>query len=119
MTRDAGAATDFYGQVFDWTAAQPDGAPDYVWNWQVDGQRWPEGLAGLMRMGTDMPADAPPHWQVSLMIESADAAVEKNKAAGGSSLFGPIDIPIARMAVVLDPQGANVSLLESRYPEAR
>jgi uncharacterized protein len=119
MTRDAGAATDFYGQVFDWTAAQPDGAPDYVWNWQVDGQRWPEGLAGLMRMGTDMPVDAPPHWQVSLMVESADAAVEKNKAAGGSSLFGPIDIPIARMAVVLDPQGANVSLLESRYPEAR
>jgi hypothetical protein len=30
-----------------------------------------------------------------------------------------VDIPIARMAVVFDPQGANVSLLESRYPESR
>jgi predicted enzyme related to lactoylglutathione lyase len=45
--------------------------------------------------------------------------VEKTKAAGGSLIYGPIDIPIARMAVVFDPQGANVSLLESRYPEPR
>jgi predicted enzyme related to lactoylglutathione lyase len=105
--------------VFGWTAAQPQGVPDYIWNWQVDGQRWPEGLAGLMRMGADMPPDAPPHWQVYLMVENADAALEKNQAAGGSSVFGPVDIPIARMAVVVDPQGANVSLLESRYPEPR
>jgi predicted enzyme related to lactoylglutathione lyase len=34
-------------------------------------------------------------------------------------IYGPVDIPIARMAVVLDPQGANVALLESRYPEPR
>jgi predicted enzyme related to lactoylglutathione lyase len=70
-------------------------------------------------MGTDMPPDAPPHWQVYLVVESADAAVEKNKAAGGSLVYGPVDIPIARMAWVFDPQGANVSLLESRYPEPR
>jgi uncharacterized protein len=119
MTRDVDAAKDFYGRVFGWTAAQPEGAPGYIWNWQVDGQRWPEGLAGLMRMGTDMPPDAPPHWQVYLMVESADGAVEKNKAAGGSLIYGPIDLPIARMAVIVDPQGANVALLESRYPEPR
>jgi predicted enzyme related to lactoylglutathione lyase len=119
MTRDVDAAKDFYGRVFGWTAAQPQGAPDYIWNWQVDGQRWPEGLAGLMRMGTDMPPDAPPHWQVYLMVESTDEAVEKHKAAGGRLIYGPVDIPIARMAAVVDPQGANVSLLESRYPEPR
>ena len=119
MTRDVDAAKDFYGRVFGWTAAQPQGAPDYIWNWQVDGQRWPEGLAGLMRMGTDMPPDVPPHWQVYLMVESTDEAVEKHKAAGGRLIYGPVDIPIARMAAVVDPQGANVSLLESRYPEPR
>jgi uncharacterized protein len=119
MTRDIDAARDFYGQLFGWTATQPEGAPDYIWNWQVDGQRWPEGLGGLMRMGTDMPPDAPPYWQVYLMVESVDEAVEKTKAAGGNLVFGPVDTPIARMAVVVDPQGANVSLLESRYPEPR
>jgi predicted enzyme related to lactoylglutathione lyase len=119
LTHDVDGAKDFYGQVFGWAAAQPDGAPDYIWNWQVDGQRWPEGLGGLMRMGTDMPPDAPPHWQVYFMVEGTDQAVDKTRAAGGSLIFGPIDIPVARMAVVLDPQGANVALLESRYPEPR
>jgi predicted enzyme related to lactoylglutathione lyase len=119
LTRDVDGAKDFYGQVFGWTTAQPKGAPDYIWNWQVDGQRWPEGLGGLMRMGTDMPPEAPPLWQVYLMLESTDEAVDRTKAAGGSLIFGPVDIPIARFAVVFDPQGANVSLLESRYPEPR
>jgi uncharacterized protein len=105
--------------VFGWTAVRSPGAPDFIWNWQVDGQRWPEGLAGLMRIGTDMPADVPPHWQVYLMVESTDTAVERTQAAGGSLMFGPIDTPIARMAVVVDPQGANIALLESRFPEPR
>jgi predicted enzyme related to lactoylglutathione lyase len=101
-----------------------EGAAFALWqpgelNWQVDGQRWPEELPGLMRMGTDMPPDAPPHWQEYLVVESTDEAVEKNQAAGGRLIYGPVDIPIARMAVVLDPQGANVALLESRYPEPR
>jgi uncharacterized protein len=119
LTRDVDGAMDFYGRVFGWTATQPEGAPDFIWNWHIDGQRWPEGLAGLMRMGTDMPPDVPPHWQVYLMVESADAAVEQIKAGGGTLIYGPVDIPIARMAAVIDPQGANVALLESRYPEPR
>jgi uncharacterized protein len=119
LTRDIDGAKDFYGQVFGWTATRPEGAPDFIWNWQVEGQRWPEGLGGLMRIGTDMPPDAPPYWQVYLMVETVDEAVEKTKAVGGSLIFGPVDIPIARMATVFDPQGASVSLLESRYPEPR
>jgi uncharacterized protein len=120
LTRDVDGAKDFYGQVFGWTTAQPaDGAPDYIWNWQVDGQRWPEGLGGLMRMGTDLPPDAPPHWQVYFIVENADEAVDKTKAAGGSLIFGPIDVPVARMAVLVDPQGAYFAVLESRYPEPR
>jgi uncharacterized protein len=119
MTRDMDQARDFYGQVFGWSATQPEDAPDYIWNWQLEGQRWPEGLGGLMQMGTDMPPDAPPYWQVYFMVENADEAIEKTKAAGGSLIFGPLDIPIARMAVIFDPQGANVCVLESRYPEPR
>jgi predicted enzyme related to lactoylglutathione lyase len=119
MTRDVDAAQDFYSKVFGWTAAQPEGAPEYIWNWQVDNQRWPEGLAGLMRMGADMPPVVPPHWQVYFVVDNADAAVARNMTAGGSLIFGPVDIPIARMVTVVDPQGAYVSLLESRYPEPR
>jgi uncharacterized protein len=48
-----------------------------------------------------------------------DAAVERNRAGGGNVAYGPVDTPIARMASVVDPQGANIALLESRYPEPR
>jgi uncharacterized protein len=119
LTRDVVAAQDFYGQVFGWTATQPEGAPEYIWNWQLDGQRWPEGLGGLMRMGTDMPPEAPPYWQVYLMVENADEALKKTEEAGGKLIFGPLDVPAARMATIFDPQGAAVSLLEGRYPESR
>jgi uncharacterized protein len=119
LTRDVDAAIDFYGRVFGWTATQPQGAPDFIWNWHVDGQRWPEGMAGLMHMGTEMPPYVPPHWQVYLMVESIDAALEHNKAGGGNVVYGPVDTPIARMASVVDPQGANIALLESRFPEPR
>jgi predicted enzyme related to lactoylglutathione lyase len=119
LTRDVDAAKDFYGKVFGWSAKQPEGAPDWIWNWQVDGQRWPEGMAGLMRMGTEMPADAPAYWQVYLMVDNADEAIEKTRKAGGRLLFGPQQIPVGRIAVLFDPQGANFSIIEPDFPEPR
>jgi predicted enzyme related to lactoylglutathione lyase len=119
LTKDVDAATRFYGDVFGWSAVQPEGVPDYIWTWQVEGQRWPEGMAGLMRMGTDMPADAPPYWQVYLVVESADEAIEKTKSAGGRLVFGPQDVPSGRFATLFDPQGAAFSIIEANFPEPR
>jgi predicted enzyme related to lactoylglutathione lyase len=119
LTRDPDAAAEFYGKVFGWSRNQPDGAPDYIWNWQMEGQRWPEGLAGLMAMGTDMPSDAPPHWQVYLAVEDLEKALELTKSARGRPIFGPIDIPVGRLAVAFDPQGAAFALIEPDYPDPR
>lgn len=119
VTRDPDAAKDFYGKVFGWSATHNEEAPDFIWMWQVEGQRWPEGFAGLMEMGTEMPADAPPYWQVYFMVENADRAIETTKSSGGSLVFGPLDIPTGRVATLFDPQGAAVSILESSYPEPR
>jgi predicted enzyme related to lactoylglutathione lyase len=119
MTRDLDGAKDFYGKVFGWTATHNEQAPDFVWMWQVEGQRWPEGLAGLMEMGSDMPAEAPPYWQVYLMVEDLDEAIEKTKSSGGRVVFGPQEIPVGRIAVLFDPQGAAFSLIEPDFPEPR
>jgi uncharacterized protein len=119
LTRDVDAAAEFYGKVFGWSRNQPDGAPDYIWNWQMEAQRWPEGLAGLMAMGIDMPSDAPPYWQVYLAMENLDNALEITNREGGRVIFGPQDIPVGRFAAVFDPQGAAVSFLEPDYPEPR
>jgi uncharacterized protein len=119
MTRDADQAAAFYGEVFGWTAKQPPGAPDWVWSWQLDGQRWPEGIAGMMRMGEEMPSEAPPYWQVYLVVEDADAAIEQTTAAGGRLIFGPQQVPSGRIAVLFDPQGAAFSIIEPDFPELR
>jgi uncharacterized protein len=119
LTRDLEGAQDFYGKVFGWKAVHNEEAPPNILMWQVEGQRWPEGLGGLMGIGEDMPADMPPHWQVYFVVENMDEAIEKATSLGAKVGFGPIDVPVARLATLVDPQGAVVSILESRYPEPR
>ena len=119
MTRDLEGAKDFYGKVFGWTATHNDQAPPGIFMWQVEGQRWPEGHAGLMEIGDDLPPDMPSHWQVYFIVESADEAIERSTGSGAKLGFGPIDIPVGRFATLVDPQGAVVSILEARYPEPR
>jgi uncharacterized protein len=119
MTRDLEGAKDFYGKVFGWTAEHNEEAPPNILMWQVEGQRWPEGMGGLMGITDDLPAEMPAHWQVYFIVENVDEAIAKAESNGAQLAFGPIDVPVARMATLVDPQGAVVSILESRYPEPR
>ena len=120
-TPDLDAAKDFYGQVFGWGLEQSEEAPPEspYWMWQVEGQRWEEGIAGAMVMGPETPPGTPPHWMVYFAVENADAAIETTKRHGGTLLFGPQDIPVGRLAVFTDPQGAAFAVIQPNYPEER
>jgi uncharacterized protein len=53
---------------------------------------------------------APSHWLGHVLVEDVDAAADRAKAAGGTVVFGPTDIPeVGRFALVADPQGAVLS----------
>ncbi|HET9121825.1 MAG TPA: VOC family protein [Solirubrobacterales bacterium] len=119
LTRDPEGAKRFYGDVFGWTAIQNEEAPPGILMWQVEGQRWPEGMGGLMELGAELPAEMPPHWQVYFVVDDADQAIERAEAGGATLAFGPIDVPVGRLATLVDPQGAAVSIFESHYPEPR
>jgi predicted enzyme related to lactoylglutathione lyase len=119
MTRDLEAAKNFYGKVFGWTAVHNEEAPPGVSMWQVGGQRWPEGLGGLMEIGDELPPDMPAHWQVYFVVENADESIERATSKGAKLGFGPIDVAVGRLATLVDPQGAVVSVFESHYPEPR
>jgi predicted enzyme related to lactoylglutathione lyase len=120
-TPDLDAARDFYGKVFDWSLEHAAEAPPEspYWMWQVEGQRWEEGIAGAMVMGPETPAGTPPHWMVYFAVENADAAVETVERHGGALLFGPQAIPVGRLALFTDPQGAAFGVIQPDYPEAR
>jgi predicted enzyme related to lactoylglutathione lyase len=49
-----------------------------------------------------------PNW----LVDSADAAAERVREAGGRVLSEPFDIPVGRVAVVADPFGNVLVLLD-------
>jgi hypothetical protein len=66
------------------------------------------------------PADAPPapSWLTYVYVDSADAAADAARGAGGTVLTEPFDVPPAgRMAVIADPAGATLCLWEARTRE--
>jgi hypothetical protein len=61
-----------------------------------------------------VPEGTPSHWVGNVAVESTDATVEKAKAAGGSVLIEPMDIPeVGRYAVIRDPQGGVVASFQA------
>jgi predicted enzyme related to lactoylglutathione lyase len=71
--------------------------------------------AGLRMPGTDAEivlTTERPELEVNLTVASADSAVEQFVAAGGRVLVRPFDIPIGRCAVVADPWGNRLVLLD-------
>ena len=119
MTRDLEAARAFYREVFGWSATHNEAAPEGIEMWQVEGQRWPEGLGGVMAITDDLPPEMPSHWQVYFEVENTDDAIDRTISQGARLGFGPIDVPAGRIATLVDPQGAVVSIIESHFPEPR
>lgn len=121
VTNDLDGARSFYGTVFGWELTRSENAPPGipVFLWQVEGQRWPEGLAGAILMEGIMPRDTPPHWGVYFAVDDADRAIETVRRRGGSVVTEPQDIPVGRLAGLTDPQGAAFAIIESHYAEPR
>jgi uncharacterized protein len=119
LTRDLEGMERFYGDVFGWETAKNEEAPEGILNWQMEGQRWPEGLGGLMQIPDEFPAEVPSYWEVYFLVEDLDRGMETIKSAGGQIMAGPIEIPVGRIAAGPDPQGAWVALMEPDYPEPR
>ena len=70
------------------------------------------GQAGLAMPGSDTEIvlstqlEYAPNW----LVTSADEAAREITAAGGKTIAGPLDIPVGRVAIVADPFG-NVLVL--------
>ncbi len=54
-----------------------------------------------------------PQMEANMKVASADAAVRRIIDAGGKAVAGPFDIQIGRCAVVLDPWGNVLVVLDA------
>lgn len=103
---DFAAVERFYSDLFEWRVVRvptPDGAPTIAGIANRAGWR-----NGNMRGVPDRPAA----WTPYFAVESCAEAAARAAGMGGRILFGPVDLPSGRMAVLADPQGAVFGLAE-------
>jgi predicted enzyme related to lactoylglutathione lyase len=73
------------------------------------GLRLPDSDAELV-LQTEHPGQ-----EIDFLVQDADIAVERFTRAGGSLIEGPFDIEVGHCAVVEDPFGNRLVLLDLRY----
>jgi uncharacterized protein len=102
---DAAQAKSFYTDLFGWELEtfQP-GELDYAMI-KADGRTH----GGFMQPE----GGAPPHWLTYVLVRDADEIAESTKAAGGSAIRDPFDVPeVGRLAILKDPQGAVFAVIQ-------
>ncbi len=98
-TNDLSAAQEFYSGLFGWDYEEVPGGGYY---YATSGGHVVAGVA----QGQN--PQFPPMWTTYLAVESADAAADRVRAAGGAVVVEPMTVgPAGRMAYFTDPQGAS------------
>jgi predicted enzyme related to lactoylglutathione lyase len=108
---DVDASAKFYGDLFGWEAEPMEGMPQR-YSVVRNGGRANGGIRELREV-----EGAPPHWLVYFGIDDIDAGLAKAEELGGTKLAGPIDIGIAKIGIVQDPQGATFALYDGRFED--
>jgi predicted enzyme related to lactoylglutathione lyase len=102
-TPDLDGAAAFYGGLFGWTVEETPGMES---RYLVIKNRGANN--GGMR--EPQPPDVPPHWLVYFAVADIEQALAKVAQLGGTKLAGPIELPMAKIGVAQDPQGATFAL---------
>lgn len=101
---DLDASAAFYRDLFGWGIAPFEESPQPYLS-----IRNGEANNGGIR---ELQPPEPPHWLVYLATGDLDAALARVDELGGTKIVGPIDIQMARIAVVQDPQGGVFALYD-------
>ena len=102
---DEASAKTFYTSLFGWTTEAFGGDQDYTLF-----KKGEDKVGGMMKCPQ---SGLPAHWLPYVLVEDVDTIAAKAKALGGKVVVDPFDVPtIGRMAVLLDPQGAEIAVLK-------
>ena len=117
MTPDPAGAARFYGAVVGWTIATTRdpaaGDADYRMIGRSDGGN----AGGILALNADMLAGgARPAWLGYIHTPDVDAATSAITADGGAVHMPATDLPVGRIAMVSDPQGAAFYIMDPVPP---
>ena len=103
-------ALAFYSRTLGWTF-EPMQLPDGHAYWTARKAGLPVG--GIMALDEDQHAGIPSHWMTYMAVDAMDSAIEETLKAGGSLERPAVGVPgVGLLAVVADPAGALVGLME-------
>lgn len=107
MTTDVEAAKKFYGALAGWTFEKMDN-PEMDYYCAKSGETMTAGIMGQPKEAQAMP----PMWGGYITVDNVDESAAQAEALGGKVIIPLTDIPtVGRFCVILDPQGAAVSLI--------
>jgi predicted enzyme related to lactoylglutathione lyase len=106
ITSDADVALPFYEKVLGVQAVTVPMGPDYSYTMFQIGDTQVGGTTPPQMEGV------PNHWHVWFVSAALDETAARARQLGAQLIVEPTAMPIGRMAVVRDPQGAVFSLLE-------
>lgn len=113
-SRDHHRANSFYAALFDYDVEQVGDGNTFDYTVLQQG--------GAMIAGTTaLPAEAPDassYWLPYFLVDDTDATAATTTRLGGSVLRPPEDSPHGRLAVLKDPFGAELAVIEMTSPPA-
>jgi predicted enzyme related to lactoylglutathione lyase len=109
-SRDVDASIAFYESVFGWTheTHTMEGPIGSYTEWQLDG----ETIGGMLPMPPMVPAEVPQFWLVYFAVADLEASLAKVQELGGTVMMPGMTVDAGTFAVVMDPQGATLSLIQ-------
>ena len=107
-TNDGERALAFYGAVVGWTRGKFGDAPGLFF----------AASNGDVIADVEAPvAGVPSHWATHVVIANLDEARAKAASLGATIIEPHVDVPsVGKMAIILDPWGAVISLFEPQMP---
>ena len=112
-TTDLEGARKFYSEVLGWKDYEIAGEEMGFYSIPKLDDRFVVGMA--TQQDAEKSMGVPPHWNTYISVESADDAATKAKGLGATVVVEPFDVmDLGRMAVVIDPVGAAISVWEPK-----
>src|ERR1700722_13611000 len=115
-TTDQDAAKHFYGALFGWSIVDyPMGPADFYTMFRLGGR---DAAAGYTMREVERARGVPPHWNLYVAVEDADASAARAVELGGTLPAGVFDVfTNGRMGVVIDPTGSSFCLWQPKQTQ--
>ena len=111
-TTDQNAAIAFYSKLFGWQPSNMPMGPDSFYTiFRLENR---DAAAAYTLDRDQLQHGVPPHWNLYIAVDSADASAARAAELGGTVLAPPFDVMDAgRMAVIQDPTGATFCIWQA------